>query len=312
MGNPVRMQGPRGPDLLPGANSPSLRIDNLESGANASNLMNRMLLMTFLLFLVSMAGANGRLNDSTLHREWITILSQERALKGYLVTPEVARPAAAVILIHGNRGLTDWLRTVADRLAEEGYLALAPDLLSGRASDGGGTSDFPSTDAARTAIYDLDPDGVTADLNAAADFLARLPEANGVVMVSGFSWGGSQSFRFATNRPDLAAAFVFYGRSPGDDFESIACPVYGFYGGDDTRINATIPLTEDVMLALDKVFEPLTYHQAGHAYMRKGEASDASDGDRIAMNGSWDRWLAILAEHAEPEDLEDLSGSRRP
>ncbi|RKX35106.1 MAG: dienelactone hydrolase family protein [Verrucomicrobia bacterium] len=272
----------------------------------------RLLLPALLLIFNAAGGGTDPLNDSTRHQEWVTIRSQDRALKGFLVTPEVDHPVAAVILIHGNRGLTDWLRTVADRLAAEGYLALAPDLLSGRASDGGGTSDFQSTDAARNAIYDLDSEGVTADLNAAADFLARQPVANGVVMVTGFSWGGSQSFRFATKRPELAAAFVFYGRAPGDDFESIECPVYGFYGGDDTRINATIPLTGEIMLALDKVFEPLTYHQAGHSFMRKGEHPDASDGNRIAMNASWDRWLAILAEHAEPEDLENLSGARRP
>jgi carboxymethylenebutenolidase len=273
--------------------------------------MNRLLLTTPLLVLVSLAGAGDGLEDSPLHQEWVTILSQDRALTGFLVTPEVDRPTAAVIVIHENQGLTDWVRSVASRLAGEGYLVLAPDLLSGRAPNGGGIQDFPSSDAIRNAIYDLDPDGVTADLNAVTDFLARLPAANGVIMVSGFSWGGSQSFRFATKRFDLAAAFVFYGRAPGDDFESIQCPVYGFYGGDDTRINATIPLTEDVMLALDKVYEPLIYHQAGSNYMRKGEDPDANDGDRIAMNASWDRWLAILAEHAEPEEDDDFPGSSR-
>jgi len=266
--------------------------------------MNRLLLMTVLIIPVSLAGANDRLNNSTLRQEWITIRSQDRALKGFLVYPEVDHPVATVIVIHENRGLTDWVRSVADRLAEKGYLALAPDLLSGRADDGGGTSDFPSSDEARNCLYDLDPDGVTTDLNAVADFLAELPASNGVVMVAGFGWGGSQSFRFATTRPDLAAAFVFCGRAPGDDFEAIQCPVYGFYGGDDSRINATIPLTEEIMLAHHKVFEPLIYHQAGHAYMRKGEAKDAGDGNRIAKNASWDRWLAILAENAEPEENE--------
>ena len=274
--------------------------------------MSRFLLITTLLVGLSIAEANDRLNDSTRHQEWVTMRSQDRTLKGFLVYPEVDRPVAAVIVIHENRGLSDWVRSVADRLAEEGYLALAPDLLSGRAPNGGGTSDFPSSDAARNAIYDLDPDGVTADLDAVADFLTGLSAANGVIVVSGFCWGGSQSFRFATDRPDLAAAFVFYGRAPGDDFDAIQCPVFGFYGGDDTRVNATISLTEDVMLAQDKVYEPLTYHQAGHAYMRKGEDPEASDGNRIAMNASWDRWLAILTEHAEQEDAENFSGPRRP
>ena len=270
--------------------------------------MIRSILVTALFVFALIAQANDRLNDSTRHQEWVTIRSQDRDLKGFLVYPESSQPTASVIVIHENRGLTDWVRSVADRLAEEGYLALAPDLLSARAPNGGGTSDFLSSDAARNAIYDLSPDGVTTDLNAVADFLAGLPAANGVIMVSGFCWGGSQSFRFATNRSDLAGAFVFYGRAPGDDFESINCPVYGFYGGDDTRVNATIPLTEDVMNAQRKVFEPLTYHQAGHAFMRKGEDPNADDGNRIAMNAAWDRWLAIMAEHGEPEELETRSG----
>ncbi len=260
----------------------------------------RLLLIPALLSFNLVSGEINRLEDSPRHQEWVTIPSHGKALRAFLVYPEVDRPVAAVLIIHENRGLTDWVRTAADRLAEEGYLAIAPDLLSGQGPNGGGTSDFESSDAARDAIYDLIQGVVTNDLDATADFMKGLPACNGVVMVAGFCWGGSQSFRFATHRADLPAAFVFYGTAPGDDFESIDCPVYGFYGGDDNRVNATIPLTEDVMTAQYKVYEPLIYHGAGHAYMRLGEGPDATDGNRIAMNASWDRWLAILAEHSEP------------
>ena len=262
-------------------------------------LLRRLLLAS--IFLGNLAlGEMNRLNDSPRHQEWVTIPSHGKALKAFLVYPEVNRPVAAVLVIHENRGLTDWVRTVADRLAEEGYLAIAPDLLSGQGPNGGGTADFETSDAARNALYDLVSGVVTADLDATVDYMKALPACNGVVMVAGFCWGGSRSFRYATHRKDLPAAFVFYGTAPGDGFESIRCPVYGFYGGDDNRVNATIPLTEDVMLAQHKVYEPLIYHRAGHAYMRLGEGPDASDDNRIAMNASWDRWLAILAEHAEP------------
>lgn len=262
-------------------------------------LIRPLLLASFLLGnLVS--GEVDRLNDSPRLQEWITIPSHGKALRAFLVYPETDRPVAAVMVIHENRGLTDWVRSVADRLAEEGYLAIAPDLLSGQGPNGGGTADFDSPDAARNAIYDLIPGVISADLDATMDRVKDLPACNGVAIVAGFSWGGSQSFRFATHRRDLPAAFVFYGTAPGDDFEQINCPVYGFYGGDDNRVNATIPLTEDVMLAQNKVYEPLTYHRAGHAYMRLGGGPEASDDNRIARNASWDRWLAILAEHAEP------------
>lgn len=259
----------------------------------------RLLLLTTFLPGYPIFAELDRLNDSPRHQEWVTIPSHGKALKAFLVYPEVDRPVAAVMVIHENRGLTDWVRTVADRLAEEGYLAIAPDLLSGQGPNGGGTADFESSDAARNAIYDLVQGVVTADLDATMDMVKGQPACNGVVVITGFCWGGSQSFRFATHRRDLPAAFVFYGTAPGDDFEQINCPVYGFYGGDDTRVNATIALTEDVMLAQNKVYEPLIYHRAGHAYMRLGEGPEASDDNRIAMNASWDRWLAILAEHAE-------------
>src|SRR5439155_17570846 len=130
-------------------------------------------------------------------------------------------------------GLSDWARLLADELAEAGYIAIAPDLLSGMGPKGGGTEDLGNN--VGKAIRDLPPDQITADLNAVADYVQKLPACNGKVAVCGFCWGGSQSFRFATNRPSLKAAFVFYGTGP-DSAEAIAkikCPVYGFYGGND-------------------------------------------------------------------------------
>ncbi|MGH9555747.1 MAG: dienelactone hydrolase family protein, partial [Terriglobales bacterium] len=130
-------------------------------------------------------------------------------------------------------------------------------------------------------------------LNAVADYVKKLPAANGKVAVSGFCWGGRQSFRFATNRTDLAAAFVFYGNGP-EKVDAIHAPVFGFYGENDARINSTLPATEAAMKTDGKRFEPVTYAGAGHGFMRSGEAPDASAENHKAREGGWKRWLALL------------------
>src|SRR4029453_7901256 len=134
----------------------------------------------------------------------------------------------------------------------------------------------------RQAIGSLPPDQITADLNAVADYVSKLPAANGKVAVTGYCWGGSQSFRFATNRPDVKAAFVFYGSAPAaadgtpdkTALAKIKAPVYGFYAGNDARINATLPKTTEAMTELSRKFDPVTYEGAGHGFMRAGEAPE--------------------------------------
>lgn len=216
-----------------------------------------------------------------------------RVVHAFVVYPEAKQKAPAVVVIHENMGLTDWVRSVADQLAAAGYLAIAPDLLSGMAPNGGKTSDFPSMDAAREAIYKLPPDVVTADLNAVADYVRKLPAASGKVAVAGFCWGGSQSFRFATNRRDLAAAFVFYGTGP-EDVGAIQAPVYGFYGGNDARVDATVPKSAELMKQAEKQYEPVTYEGAGHGFMRAGEDPSGSEPNKKARQEAWQRWLELL------------------
>jgi len=259
--------------------------------------------MTFALIMaLALANASAqdfavqRLEKSPRHQEWVAVKHGERTVHAFLVFPEVKNKALAVVVIHENRGLTDWVRSVADQLAEAGYIAIAPDLLSGTAPNGGKTSDFPSGDAAREAISSLPQDQVTADLNAVADYATKLPASNGKVAVAGFCWGGRQSFRFAANRPDLKAAFVFYGTGPEskDDFAKIKCPVYGFYGGNDARVNATIPQSAEFMKAAAKSFEPVTYEGAGHGFMRAGEEPDAAAANKQARDQAWSRWQELL------------------
>lgn len=239
-----------------------------------------------------------RLADSPRHQEWVPVMSGERAVDCFVVYPEVQDNAPAVVVIHENKGLTDWVRGVADQLAEAGYIAIAPDLLSGAGPNGGNTSSFESQDAATQGIYGLDADQVTADLNAVADYVIGLAACDGQLAVAGFCWGGGQTFRFATNRDDLKAACVFYGRfdHTPDDLARIECPVYGFYGGNDQRINATIPETTAQMASAGKNFEPVIYDGAGHGFMRAGEESDGSEANRAARDQGWERLREIFSD----------------
>src|SRR4051812_47278976 len=223
--------------------------------------------------------AKQHLSSSPRHQEWVDVKRGDRVLKVFVVHPEAKGKTAAVLIIHENMGLTDWVRDLADQIAGAGYIAVAPDLLSGMAPGGGKTSDFTATDGAREAIYKLDNDAVTADLGAAVDLAKKLPNSNGKIAVAGFCWGGGQSFRFATARPDLAAAFVFYGPAP-EDVSKIGAPVYGFYGGNDSRIGATIPATQERTKKAGKTFEPVTYEGAAHGFMRAGQAPDATPANK--------------------------------
>jgi carboxymethylenebutenolidase len=235
-----------------------------------------------------------RLEKSPRHGEWVKVKNGKREVQSFVVYPEVKGKATAVVVIHEIFGLTDWVRCVADELAEAGYIAIAPDLLSGMGPKGGGTSDFEG-ETVRKAILELPPDQVTADLNAATDYVAKLDSCNGKVAVCGFCWGGGQAFRFATNNKDVKASFVFYGPPPKSaDMERIHCPVFGFYGEMDNRINASIPATKEEMKKLDKAYEPVIYEGAGHGFMRAGDGPDAKGANKKARDEAWVRWKGLL------------------
>ncbi|HEV3277706.1 MAG TPA: dienelactone hydrolase family protein [Terriglobia bacterium] len=238
--------------------------------------------------------ARERLQKSPRHSEWVTVKHGGRSVQTFIVYPESKDKRPVVLVIHEIFGLTDWAEELSDEVAAAGYIAVAPDLLSGMAPNGGRSSDL-AQDKAIEAVSHLDPDQITADLNAAADYALKLPAANGKLFVAGFCWGGGQSFRFATNRPDLSAAFVFYGPPPEKDaMARIKTPVYGFYGGADARIDATIPDATAAMKAAGKSYDPVVYEGAGHGFMRAGEAPDASDPNSKARTEAWTRWKSIL------------------
>ena len=256
-----------------------------------NHLISRLVPIFFLTALFSSGvcaqdWAQAQLKKSPRHREWVTVKHGDRSVETFVVYPESKDKRPVVLIIHEIFGLSDWAQSLADEVAAAGYVAVAPDLLSGMAPNGGRTSDFPG-DKVTEAVSHLNPDQVTADLNAAADYALKLPAANGKLFVAGFCWGGGQTFRFATNRADLSGAFVFYGPPPDKDaMTRIKAPVYGFYAGNDQRIDGTIPDTIAQMKAAGKSYEPVTYDGAGHGFMRAGEAPDAKDPDRKARAGS--------------------------
>lgn len=244
------------------------------------------------------AWAKARIEKSPRHLEWITVKHGNRELKAFLGFPEVKNKATVVVLIHENRGLTDWVRSMVDQMAEAGYIAVAPDLLSGSGPNGGGTAEFASNDDAGKAISALKPDQVTADLQALIAHVAKLPASNGKVVVGGFCWGGAQTFRIATNNKDIKAGLVFYGSPPKDeDIPKIVAPIYGFYGSNDARINATIPKSVELMKAAWKKYDPVTYDGAGHGYMKSGEdPANQNPANTKAREESWKRLKEILAK----------------
>jgi carboxymethylenebutenolidase len=256
----------------------------------------------FLAALLFAAACNhhpvekGRLETTPRHDEWVTVDSAGRPLHLYVVYPQSSKKTGAVLVIHENRGLTDWVRTVADKLAEKGYIAIAPDMLSGAGPNGGRTKDFPSEDAAREAISKLSRPQILSDLTAAAAYARSIPSMNGKLAVGGFCWGGARTWDTAATVDGISAAFVFYGTGPMADEAAtgIEAPVYGFYGGDDARVNATIDTTKPIMEKLGKKYEPVIYAGAGHAFMRLGEMPDASEANKKAHDEAWTRWLSLL------------------
>jgi carboxymethylenebutenolidase len=237
--------------------------------------------------------AKARLEKSSRHGEWVEFKSGERNIKAFVVYPERKDKAPVVLVIHEIFGLTDWVRGVCDQLAENGVIAIAPDLLSGQT--------YADIDGARKAISALPKEQVKADLNATAEYAAsKIPAANGSLAVCGFCWGGGWAFGYASMNPKLKAAYSFYGVAVdnAEDAAKIPCPVYGFNAEKDERVNATIPKAEELMKAAGKKYEPIIYKGAGHGFMRDGESPTGSPENKKARDDAWARWKKLLAELA--------------
>lgn len=238
------------------------------------------------------------LSDSPRHQEWVEIDNNGKTVHAFVVYPENKENSSAVVMIHENKGLNDWARSMADQVAAEGYIVIAPDLLSSFDDEREMTSDFASPDDATQALYSLSQEDITSDLEAVAQYAKSLDTFNGNLVSAGFCWGGTQSFQLAKN-DDYKASLVFYGTTPQDEsfYSDVQVPVYGFYAENDDRVNAGIEETDAQMQANDKAFNYEIYDGVGHAFMRQADTDSSDELAQAAKDAAFERMMNILSEY---------------
>ena len=234
------------------------------------------------------------LKESSRHGEWADIKMPDGVLKAWVVYPERSQKAGVVLVIHDIRGMSDMARAMGDQLAQDGFIAVVPDFLSGKGPNGGGTESL-GAEAGKT-IQSLTPAHVVARLNAAMDYGKKLPSSSGKTGVIGFCWGGARSFGFAAAQPALNAVVVYYGDAPGSadntqetTLANVKAPVLGLYAGNDARINATLPPTEAAMKKLGKSYELHTYEGAGHGFMFSQAGAGGAN-----LKAAQESWRVVL------------------
>jgi carboxymethylenebutenolidase len=211
------------------------------------------------------------------------------SVRVWIVYPQRKSNAPVVVVVHEIYGLTPWVRAVADQLAAEGFLAIAPDLLTTKNIPG-----FPDSidrSAAIAAMGTLQSADVQRQLNAVADFALSLPGTTKKYGIIGFCRGGDISFQHALFSSRLSASVVFYGRAPANaSFKSISAPILGLYGGSDTRVDATILPTDSAMKQAGKIYEYHIYDGAGHGFLRQQTGMDGANAAATAR--SWPEAIA--------------------
>jgi carboxymethylenebutenolidase len=241
--------------------------------------------------------AKAALEKSPRHGEYIDVKvpGGTAPIRTWISYPERKERAGVVIVIQEIYGLTDWLRGVADQLAKEGFIAVAPDMVSGLGPGGGGTESVTSRDDVVALTRGLSPEETNKRLDAVREWAIKLPAANGKAATVGFCWGGGRSFAYAGAQPALNAAVVYYGGSPeAPILAAIKAPVQGHYGGDDARVNATIAPAEAEMKKLGKTYEPHIYEGAGHGFLRDQNARDGAN--MKATKEAWPLTVKFLNE----------------
>lgn len=244
----------------------------------------------------SEATARARLESSPRHGEFVSVPREgSTPLNTWIVFPERSDKAGVVILIPEVYGLSDWMRGVADQVAKEGFIALAPDFISGLGPGGGGSDSVKSRDDIVKLTRSITPEQAKAGIDAVRAYAAALPASNGKVATMGFCWGGGRSFHYATSNPPPQGAIVFYGAAPDSaDLLHLGAPVLGLYGGDDARINATIaPAQEILRKARGGNYEPHTFPGAGHGFLRQQE--DREGANRAATEKAWPMVVKFLS-----------------
>jgi carboxymethylenebutenolidase len=248
----------------------------------------------------SEAQAKAALERSPRHGEYVEvqIAGAERPLRAWIVYPERKDKAPLIIVIHEIFGLSDWIRAVADQFAKEGFIAIAPDLISGKGPGGGGTDSAPGRDEVVKLVTSLSPPEVQARLDATREYAIKLPASSGSTATVGFCWGGSASFTYATTQPALKAAVVYYGTPPpAAAMANVKAPVLGLYGGDDARVTSTVEATKAEMAKLGKVYDAAIHPGAGHGFLRAQE--DRNGANLKATEQAWPRTLAFLRRHLQ-------------
>jgi carboxymethylenebutenolidase len=239
------------------------------------------------------AGANdveARLAASTRHAEWTMVrVGSSDTVRAWVVYPERPTKAPVVIVVHEIFGLSTWIRGVSDQLAADGFIAVAPDFLTGYM--GAFHPDSFPVDSARARIRTLDPEQIQLRIDAVARWAMALPAALPRYGIVGFCWGGSVVFNHAVHAPTLGAGVAFYGAAPAPErLTTVRAPVLGLYGENDTRVNATIPPTDSTMRATGKTYQAQIFSGAGHGFLR---AQDAQSGANLeATRRAWPATLA--------------------
>ena len=236
------------------------------------------------------------LERSPRHHEWVDIkMGDGTIVKSFVVFPQSKTRTGVVIVIHENRGLNDWARSVADQLAEDGFIAIAPDMLSGKGPNGGNTDSIPPDQATR-AISQLTNDEINAKLDAVRHYAIQMPAANGSVGMVGFCWGGARVFNYAVHQPALAAGVVYYGTAPSDPalLDRITTPLLGIFGEDDARVNTTIQAALPILNKDRKRLDAHMFPGAGHGFLRQQYGREAN---LNASERAWPLTIKFLKEH---------------
>jgi carboxymethylenebutenolidase len=193
--------------------------------------------------------------------EFINYPGATGEMRAWISIPEGKKKYPGVIVIHENRGLTPHIRDVNNRMAQEGFVALAPDALSPL----GGTPE--DQDKARDMFGQLDRQQTVNNFVAAVKYLETHPRSTGKVGCTGFCWGGAMTNQVAVNSPDLDAAVPYYGSVPApEDVPKIKAKMMAHYASDDERINAGIPAFEEALKKAGIEYEIFIYEGTQHAF----------------------------------------------
>ncbi|MEO5510200.1 MAG: dienelactone hydrolase family protein [Longimicrobiales bacterium] len=238
-------------------------------------------------------GALARLNASPRHGEYQMIRTGPNdSVRVWVVYPERATRAPVVLVVHEIYGLSNWVRSVADQLAADGFIAIAPDLVTSKNVPSDSLGD-PDRTAVTAAIRTLNVSTVQRQLGEIAKWGMARPSATQKYGIVGFCWGGGASFDHAISAPDLDASVVYYGSPSLKDLAAVKAPILGLYGGTDARIGATIPVADSAMKALGKTYEPHSFAGAGHGFARQqtgqNGANDAAIKEAWPLTVNWFR-----------------------